>query len=152
MGLGIVLAALLISSLRNTRHHLEEHALREAKSLAETYALQIGRTIGELDHVTALLKNNWERSNGTWRLEEINKEDKFVDTTLAAISLINRDGIIVSSTLPGAAGTSVKDRSYFTFHQANQTRELHIGPPVSGRFEDKEIVTFTRRPLWPQYR
>ena len=143
--LGILLGVLLISLLHTTRRNLEQHALVEARLLADTYAQQIGRTIGELDHVTALLKSNWEHSHGAFRLEDIQKEDRFIDTTLVGISLVNRDGIIVSSTLPGAVGMSAGDRAYFKFHQTNRFAGLHIGPPLAGRLNDREIITFSRR-------
>lgn len=147
--LGVLLCALLSSLLHSTRRNLERNACAEAEHLSVTYAQQIGRTIGELDHITALLKSSWEHSAGAFRLEDMQKETSFVDTAMVGISLINRDGIIVSSTLPGAVGLSVRDRDYFQFHQTNRSADLHIGPPLASRLGDKEIVTFTRRLALP---
>lgn len=148
--LGILLSALLSSLLHSTKRNLEKNALTEVEHLSATYAQQIGRTIGELDHITALLKSSWEHSSSehstsTFRLEDVQKKAIFIDTTMVGISLINRDGIIVSSTLPGAVGLSVRDRDYFKFHQTNRSSDLHIGPPLTARLSDKEIITFTRR-------
>jgi diguanylate cyclase (GGDEF)-like protein len=136
---------LLASLYRSAQGHHENSAQLASRQLSEVYAQQIARTIGEIDHITALLKSDWERSDGRFRLDHVSGADAFVDTSIASISLIDRNGIIVSSTLRSAAGMSVQDRGYFQFHQANAAPGLHIGAPLPGRFMDKEIVTFSRR-------
>jgi hypothetical protein len=143
--LAILMWLLLLSLYRSARSYHEEQALLASRQLAEVYAQQIARTIGEIDHVSALLKGDWERSGGRFRLDHASSTDAFVDTGVAAISLIDRNGIIVSSTLPGAVGMPVRDRGYFAFHRDNAAPGLHIGEPLPGRFMDKEIVTFSRR-------
>ncbi|WP_192805178.1 bifunctional diguanylate cyclase/phosphodiesterase [Noviherbaspirillum aerium] len=143
--LGAVLWALLASLLDSDRQHLEKEARVDASMLSATYARQISHTIGELDHITALLKSNWERSQGHFRLEQIRSRASFIDPTLVAISISNRDGVIVSSTLYNAVGMSITGRDYFKHHTANPSPALYIGAPLVGRFNDKEIVTFTRR-------
>ncbi|TFW03419.1 EAL domain-containing protein [Oxalobacteraceae bacterium OM1] len=145
LALGALLAGLLVSLLNATQRQLEEHALGEAKVLASIYAQQIGRTIGELDHTTSLLKRIWEHSEDGVRLEDLRKETTFLDSTKVGVSIANRDGVIVSSTLPGAVGMSVVDRGYFGFHRSSQSLDLHVSEPLAGRFADKEIVVFSRR-------
>lgn len=143
--LGILLWGLLASLIETNRQHLEDEARVDADMLSSTYARQISHTIGELDHITALLKSYWESSQGRFRLEQIGEQVNFIDPTLVGISISNQDGVIVSSTLSNAVGMSVVDRGYFQHHAANAASTLHIGIPLTGRFNDAEIVTFTRR-------
>lgn len=143
--LGVLLWGLLASLIETNRKHLEEEARIDADMLSATYARQIAHTIGELDHITALLKSNWENSQGKFRLEQIRNEASFIDPTLVAISISDRNGVIVSSTLYNAVGMSVSGRGYFQHHAGNASSALHIGRPLTGRFNDTEIVTFTRR-------
>jgi diguanylate cyclase (GGDEF)-like protein len=143
--LGALLWGLLVSLLASHRQHLENEARVDAEMLSATYAKQIAHTIGELDHITALLKSNWERSQGKFKLEHIRDQVDFINPTLVGISISNRDGVIVSSTMRDAVGMRVDDRNYFQHHAANASSALHIGVPLTGRFNDKEIVTFSRR-------
>jgi len=143
--IGALLWGLLVSLLSSHRERLERDARTDAEMLAATYARQIAHTIGELDHITALLKSHWERSQGEFRLEDIRDQPDFIDPTLVGISISNRDGVIVSSTMRNAVGMHTADRLYFKHHAANASSVLHIGRPLAGRFNDREIVTFTRR-------
>ncbi|MBK4738175.1 bifunctional diguanylate cyclase/phosphodiesterase [Noviherbaspirillum pedocola] len=141
----LLMMMLLVSLYQSARQHHEAQAQTAARQLSEVYAQQIARAVGEIDHITALLRSNWEQSSGRFRLDQIRARDSFIDMRLAAVTLIDRDGIIVSSTMPGAVGMSVTDRAYFRFHRVNAAPDMLIGVPLPGRIMDKEIITFTRR-------
>lgn len=145
IGIGALLAILLASLLSASRRHLEGEALAGARLLASTYAQQISRTIGELDHTTSLLRSIWAQSRGTFKLEDIQRETNFADSSLVGFSVIDRHGVIVSSTLDGAVGMSVADRAYFKLHQSSDSGDLKISQAIAGRLRDREIVVFSRR-------
>ncbi|HEY8606063.1 MAG TPA: EAL domain-containing protein [Noviherbaspirillum sp.] len=145
LALGVLLWVVLFSMLDADRQRMEDDALRQATLLSATYAQQIGRNVAQLDQLTSVLKSVWENAESMRTLEEIQKKTGFIDNTILGISVADTDGIVTSTTIPGALGRSVSDRDDFRFHQSHPTPSLRIGPPLKSLLPETEIVVLSRR-------
>jgi hypothetical protein len=66
--------------------------------------------------------------------------------------LINREGIVVTSTHPDAVGKYFGDQPYFAEQQRAAGDRLSLSGPIDGRLSHQEVIAFTRPLLSPDGR
>jgi diguanylate cyclase (GGDEF)-like protein len=139
----------LSSKLEEDRQQLETNAFREAGLLARGYADQLARSLEAIDQIILHVKYEWELTDGQLQLETIAERGLFPPDALFRVAIVNREGLIVSSTFiqqtdPGAI-VSMADRPYFLFQQHASGDTLFIGDPTLGRNSGKPVIQFSRR-------
>jgi diguanylate cyclase (GGDEF)-like protein len=148
---GTVLAGALwgatVSHLGKEKIAVQKAATAEAVSLASVYAKQIERSIEKLDEITLYVKTDWERSNGTLKLEQLKEHGLFSTAHFASFLVVGPDGKAISSTIrqKGKTPISYRDREYFKFHKYDRSKELRVGTPTIGRLSGKRVIHLTRR-------
>ena len=144
--LAVLLWFSMLSKLDADRIEVEQHALKEVSSLANAYEQNLALAIEQIDQVTLLLKYEWEQSHRTLKLEDFRQKGIFPSPHFAFVTVIDRDGNIITGTLPaGGQQQNVADRAYFRFHAADRSQALRIGEPTTGRVSGKNVIQFTRR-------
>jgi diguanylate cyclase (GGDEF)-like protein len=136
---------LLLANLDRQRQEAESDTLREAGALARSYAAHLSRTVETVDQILLHVKYEWELSNGQLRLENIQSKGLFPPTSVFNVSIIDRDGNLVTTSVPGAGTLNVEDQPYFAIHKTSHADELHIGKPVLSRLSKKRVILFSRR-------
>ncbi|CAG9169865.1 PAS domain S-box protein [Cupriavidus pinatubonensis] len=101
--------------------------MREAEQLANLVAWQVEK------HGVQLPMDAYVKSNRV-------KLDVFLQ-----IAVIDRDGILRSSTVPDFKPVDLSDREHFRVHLENGSRGLFIGKPVFGRASGKPSTQLSRR-------
>ncbi|KUE84691.1 hypothetical protein ASL20_32520 [Cupriavidus necator] len=101
--------------------------MREAEQLANLVAWQVEK------HGVQLPMDAYVKSNRV-------KLDVFLQ-----IAVIDRDGILRSSTVPDFKPVDLSDREHFRVHLENGSRGLFIGKPVFGRASGKPSIQLSRR-------
>lgn len=146
---GVVLAGALwggtLSQLNTEQAAIQKTASVEALSLAKAYAKQMERSIEKLDEITFYVKNDWEQSRGTMRLETLRGAGLFSTAHFASFLVVGPDGNAISSTIQAKTPTSYADREYFKFHRNSSSQELRLSTPTIGRLSGKRVIHFTRR-------
>jgi diguanylate cyclase (GGDEF)-like protein len=144
-----VLAALLwlamLSQLDTEKKAVEQRALQDASVLAKAYAHHLTRTLEQVDQVTLLIKYEWNEARRPLRLEDFLHKGIFPLSQFAFVTIIDRRGKTVTSTLPVAQNASFADRDYFHFHASDRSQALRVGTLATGRVSGKTIIQFTRR-------
>lgn len=142
---GLLLWGLIHVKLSDERATLERDALKHAASLSQAYAEQISRTVEQIDQVTLNVKYAWESSQGRMRLEAQREQGLYPAAARLFVTVLDRRGIIVSSTINFAPLTDHSATSYFQTHRDSPAAELVISPPAIGTGTKRSLVRFSRR-------
>lgn len=140
IGWGVVLA-----NLQQTRKAAEQHAFLEAAALARTHADRLFRSINTIDQITHHIRIEWALSGGQLRLEQIKEVGTFPLPSMYYVTLVDRDGMPFSSTLPNFKQVSLGDRRYFLRQKYAESDDLDIDEPMLGRMSGTNVVHFSRR-------
>ncbi|HEY8581087.1 MAG TPA: EAL domain-containing protein, partial [Beijerinckiaceae bacterium] len=110
-------------------------------------------TANELDRILKFMRRSYERSDYSAQWQSLVKDEYTVNDEAVQIAIIDRDGMMITSTamLYPPAPVDLSDREHFLVHKRRQTDELFISKPVMGRASGKWSVQFTR-PYWDRNR
>ncbi|HEV7855742.1 MAG TPA: cache domain-containing protein, partial [Herminiimonas sp.] len=140
-----LLWSVVLSKLDNDKKVLEENATRQVISISRAYAQYLTRTVEQMDQLTQQIKYGWEKSRGMLTFEEMSNKGLLSIPQFASVSIYNREGKPVTTTIPVKRAFTVTDREYFQFHKENRANVMRIGQPVIGRLSGKKIIQITRR-------
>jgi len=148
-----LLALLLLVALWGTvalrmeheRARLESSALEEASAAAQAYEQYVTRSVANLDQVTMQLKQSWEQSGATLRLEEMARDGMFIGDAFACVAILDRQGALRTAIRPQACGAAGPNAAFFAYHQNNNTSALRIGPPPGALTSAHQVVLVSRR-------
>lgn len=135
----------LIAKLDGDRREIEKSALASAAQLARSYADRLTRVTENIDQTILHLKYSWELSGGRLQLGDLQKRGLFRSPSNFYVSIIDRNGALVTSTNPYATGTRVEDYDYFLMQKNAITDTLYIGKPIFGRIAQRNVVPFSRK-------
>ncbi|MBD8721975.1 EAL domain-containing protein [Oxalobacteraceae sp. CFBP 13708] len=118
---------------------------KDAAAYAEAYEQYITRSVAQMDQITMQLKFSWENSRKPELLPDMRRDGMFTDSAFHLVAVLDRRGIVRSSTRPGLIGTDLADGPYFSRHRDNNSTALRLGttPVQFGAADD--VVLFTRR-------
>jgi diguanylate cyclase (GGDEF)-like protein len=136
---------LLLSSFDAERQQIEANAVKAAAALSRGYAAQLSRTVEVVDQLLLHVKYEWGLAHGQLSLENIQAQGLFPPSSVFNVSIIDRNGKLLTSGVPGKTDLTLEDRRYFTVHKSADEDSLYIGPPVISRLSDKRVIFFSRR-------
>ncbi|MDQ9171402.1 EAL domain-containing protein [Oxalobacteraceae bacterium R-40] len=136
--------SLLLKDLAAEKRQVEIIALREAEILARAYAEHLSRSIEAVDHISLYVKNGWELTGGFFKLEDMEQIRNFPLDNGFYVSIIDKDGDLVTSNIPKPAKTNVADQPYFKAH-LNSSNLFYIGMTRIGNFSHEYVIPFSRR-------
>jgi diguanylate cyclase (GGDEF)-like protein len=112
---------------------IRERLLVNAASHARASSEQIERSVGQIDYLMLSLKYHWQKSGGAVDLEEQVRAGLVPKSTDLTVSLFDRAGRPVSSTILGKkhASTGISHRQYFNAHAADPHLGLSISAPMT---------------------
>jgi len=118
---------------------------KDAAAYAEAYEQYITRSVAQMDQITMQLKFSWENSRKPELLPDMRRDGMFTDSAFHVVAVLDRRGIVRSSTRPGLIGADLADGPYFSRHRDNNSTALRVGttPVQFGAADD--VVLFTRR-------
>ncbi|WP_019142480.1 bifunctional diguanylate cyclase/phosphodiesterase [Noviherbaspirillum massiliense] len=137
IGLGLRLEA--------DRKDVERFALKESATLAQAYAGHLERAFDSIDQIALHVKFEWELSGGRLRLETIRERGLFPASELVLVTIVDANGMPVTSTLPLDKQVSLADREHFKVHKNRPTDFLFISKIVTGRVSGRPSIQFSRR-------
>ncbi|QOY93397.1 EAL domain-containing protein [Massilia sp. UMI-21] len=141
--------------LRDLEYEKQERAAeigRQAAAYAHSLVLRTARSIDETDRLLLLLRHDWVTSGYRTQLEGTLEAGTFSQQYISAVAFIDRRGIIVTSTHPGAVGSYVGSKPYFTAQQHPHGDHLYLSGPLDGQLTGREVVAFSRPLLSPRGR
>jgi diguanylate cyclase (GGDEF)-like protein len=118
---------------------------REAGAYADAYEQYITRSLGQMDQVTMQLKHSWEHTRSATLLEDLKRDGMFTDGAYVAVSVIDRNGIVRSSTHESKSQLDLSGARFFALHRNNISTAMSIGVSPAGLEYGQEVVLFSRR-------
>ena len=120
-------------------------ATKEAGAYAEAYEQYITRSVGQMDQVTMQLKHSWEHTRNPRLLENLKRDGMFTDSAYVAVSVVDRDGMVRSSTHESKSALNLSRTRFFAHHKNNISTALRIGASPGELEYSQGVVLFTRR-------
>lgn len=118
---------------------------RDAAAYAESYEQYITRSIGQMDQVTMQLKHTWEHTRSPTLIEDLKRDGMFTDSAYVAVSVIDRNGTVRSSTHERSGAPNLAHARFFVHHRNDISTALRIGVSPGELEYNEEVVLFTRR-------
>ncbi|HEY0845858.1 MAG TPA: EAL domain-containing protein [Noviherbaspirillum sp.] len=143
--LGVLLWAVTLSALEREREEVERESMKQATSLARSYAQQMRRTVEHMDQITLNLRYEWEEKKSRPNLEDQREKGLYPPGQKLYASVIGRDGRLVTSTFAADRTYNFSDSPNQRMHRANPRRDLVISGPAMSRRLGRPIVLFSRR-------
>jgi diguanylate cyclase (GGDEF)-like protein len=131
--------------LEAEKEQITKDALKDASYLSQSYAEQLTRSIRQIDQITQHLRYEWRKSGGAMELESEPKEGLFPLMANLQAWVVDRNGIVQTSTVQGDVGRSVANQDYFQRQKAEGSREVMIGNPSGNYLSDQSVIHFSRR-------
>lgn len=147
-----VLAALLLGlawkyvgrNLEDERARIEASALRDAASIARSYATSTTRFLKNIDQLALHVQFENELTNQTLNLTTAFERGLFTDEPLINVTIVDRNGKIVSSTHPYDRNISLAGDDLFLLHQRGAADALYRGKPALSRIFHFPTIDFSR--------
>lgn len=141
--IGIWIVAL--DKIKENKEDAEKDATRLAVSLSKAYSEQLTHAIQQIEYVTLNIEYQWEKQGERLDLADELKKGLFPPPSQLSLTVINRDGMSITSSL-GGAKTSVADQAYFSFHRMTLDSRLRVESTLSiDKRSGRKIIHFTRR-------
>ena len=137
--------SVVFANVQAARKVAQQHALLESAALARTQADRLLRSIHAIDQITHHIRVEWGLTEGRLRLEQIREEGTFPPPSVYYVTLVDRNGVPFSSTLPNFKTVQLDDRSYFLRQKNAEVDYLDIDPPLRARLSGTNVVHFSRR-------
>ncbi len=127
------------------RTEADQNTRREANAAAQAYEQYVTRSVAQMDQVSLQLKQSWEQSSGSLRLEHLTRDGMFLDSAFISVSIVDRRGNVISSTKPGEVRASYARSAFFRYHRNNNSSSLKIDTPHDSATSVHSAVLFSRR-------
>lgn len=141
---GLIGWSILLADLEENRQELEQASLSQAAALSRGYAEQLERMLDSTNRILLHVKYAWHLSGRRLKLENM-EPGMFPPTDLFFVAIIDRNGMLLTSTIDGNEKISVADRTYFSAHQENPADFLYIGTPPTARSRNSNVIQFSRK-------
>ncbi|WP_313167811.1 bifunctional diguanylate cyclase/phosphodiesterase [Massilia oculi] len=120
-------------------------ARKDVAAYAEAYEQYITRSVAQMDQITMQLKFSWENSREAGLLDEMRRDGMFTDSAFHLVAVLDRGGIVRSSTRAGLIGADLASGTYFNHHRDNNSTALRVGTAPTQFGSADDVVLFTRR-------
>ncbi len=138
-----------LRDLGHAERDREAELERAADNYARSLVIRTRRSIADTDRLLLLLRHNWVTSGYRSNLAGTIERGIFSQQYVSAVALIDRNGIVATSTHPGAIGRDFSDKPYFVAQQRAVGDRLYLSGPLDGTITGREVVAFSRPLLLP---
>ncbi|MDR3562172.1 MAG: EAL domain-containing protein [Negativicutes bacterium] len=119
---------------------------REHSNLTRALEEHVRRTVGGVDEILVLVKEEYEKTGRvTDTIESYLKWARSSPVLNGQMSIVDKNGSYIASALPTQPYDSLADRQHFQAHVERQTGVVFIDQPVLGRASGRVSVNLSRR-------
>jgi diguanylate cyclase (GGDEF)-like protein len=146
---GAALWAYVMSDLDGELRDRQAELAQQVDAYTRSYAIRTRRSIGDTDRLLLLLRHDWAVSGHRTSLAGTIEAGIFSRQYIGVAGVVGRNGIVLTSSNPAAAGTYVGDRPYFTAQERATDDRLYVSAPFDSRPWGQETIAFSRPLLSP---
>ena len=137
---------LAFSKISSEKAAIGEQSLALASSLSRSYADQAERSVIQIDQMLRILQYYWRYTNGRLQLRDQKLQGVFPDIAGMKMTVIDRNGRPVTSTLPLSVDSPwITDRPHFLHHKQSASSDVLITGPVAGLTSGRPALLFSKR-------
>lgn len=129
-----------VVATQDTRAQITDAAIATSKGFSE----YVGLHIAYVDHLLLQFRSEYLKGGELPPQKEILKSFSEMAPILLQISIADRTGRMLQSTLPLPAGISIGDRPHFRAFLDDPTDRLYVSSPVVGRVSGKMSIQLVR--------
>jgi len=118
---------------------------KDAAAFAEAYEQYITRSVAQMDQISMQLKFSWEQSRQAGLLDAMRRDGMFTDSAFHVVAVLDRHGIVRSSTRAGLVGADLAAGVWFSHHRDSNSSALRVGAAPARFGAADDVVLFTRR-------
>jgi diguanylate cyclase (GGDEF)-like protein len=122
---------------------------QQVDAYTRSYIIRTSRSIGDTDRLLLLLRHNWVASGRHISLAGTIEAGVFSKQYISAVALINREGLVVTSTDPAAVGRYLGDQPYFAENRGSAGDRLYLSGAIADPLSNQEVIAFSRPLLSP---
>jgi hypothetical protein len=141
----IALWAALITYMAWGRQAELSRAVLQAQALADVLASNTDRSLRGADEIAATIAWHVQRERVNIPLREFVASGLVERDGVVQISVIDGNGILRASTIPGFKPVDLSDRDHFRVHVNDRSARLYVGEAVVGRVSGKPSIQLSRR-------
>jgi diguanylate cyclase (GGDEF)-like protein len=141
---GAMLWGYVLRDLEQERHDRQAELEQQVDAYTRSFIIRTRRSIGDTDRLLLLLRHDWAASGYRTSLAGTINAGIFSKQYVSAAALVDRNGIVVTSTHPDAVGRYVGNRPYFTEPQRAAADRLYLSGPMDSRLSNREVIAFSR--------
>ncbi|MFC5461907.1 EAL domain-containing protein [Massilia niabensis] len=141
---GAVLWAVVLGHLEDEQRDRQAELAQQVEAYTSSFATRTRRSIGDTDRLLLLLRHNWAVSGGLTDLAGTIEAGIFSTHYIAGVGLLDRNGVVLTSSHPPAVGRYFGDRPYFTEHRRTGADRLYVSGPLEGELSKREVIAFSR--------
>ncbi|MET0980742.1 MAG: EAL domain-containing protein [Telluria sp.] len=146
---GAVLWAAVLDNIEEDRRDRQAELAQQVDAYTRSFAIRTRRSISESDRLLLLLRHNWAVSGRYTSLAGTSEAGIFSRQYIGAVALVDRNGLVLTSSHPAALGSSVAGRPYFIAQRRAGADRLYVSGPLEGQLSNKEVIAFSRPLLSP---
>lgn len=143
--LGMLMWAIGLSQIQSEKSLAEQNAYRRAASLSDAYAEQLARSVEHFDLITRNVKYYWEITGGMVRLEDQLKRGLYPDSPHIFVSIADRNGELLTSTLALKNHFNYAGSDWFQAHKSGRPQGMVIVHSEVAYRTGQPVIRFSRR-------
>lgn len=141
-----LLWAWVFGTIAQEKAQIDKEMRTSALAQAKAYAEQLDRSLSQIDYLLLSLKFHWLETRGNVKLERQVAAGLIPDENRLIVSVVDRNGCLVTSTIPIAGNTPCIDKTpHFLEHQRNAGAGLLISDPLIGMRTKQPKIVLSRR-------
>ncbi len=122
-----------------------QRAERDLGNLARACAEHVAKSMEGADQALRFLRSEYRRWGDDMDIARYLKDEDIIQSQFHQLGIIDHQGYLAHSSVPGAPKVDLREREHFQFHRQRTSDTLFISRPVLGKASGKWSIQIARR-------
>ena len=140
----VALWSFVLLDLGQERRDREAELAHRVDAYTQSMVTRTQRALADIDRLLLLLRHIWIDSGRRASLAGGFEAGAFARQYVSTAAVMDRNGVVVTSTHPQSIGTNAGDRPYFIAQRDSGVDRLYLSNPFHGRLSNREVIALSR--------